>query len=133
MLFILNFFTGLVTSLSVSPSTKASDQEWATAINKGRFLYHQLQRGCFPDLNSPITLVDLVAHGWTMDGTGGAVWPPVKDRWDGFSQFVIRTMGWTDTSDYYIKGIRHGNGTYLINSHFLQLDLHHLVTDVAVP
>ena len=38
-----------------------------------------------------------------MDGTGGSVWPPIQDHWDGFSQFVIRAMGWIDDGDYYIK------------------------------
>lgn len=89
------------------------------AINKGTYLYRQLQSGCFPDIDNAVTFQDLIAHGWTMDGTGGSVWPPVKDHWEGFSQFVIRTMGWTDNSDYYVEGMRHGNGTYHINYSFV--------------
>lgn len=41
-------------------------------------------------------------------------------------------MGWTDNSDYYIKGIRHGTGTYSSEAHVLQQELHRLYTLVAV-
>ena len=105
-------FVAFAASLSL-PSTSSSfdDETWAKAVHQGSEVYQQLQSRSFPDIAIPPSLGDLLAHGWDLGDEGERVtWPPLRTGWFGLSDFVIRTMGWTETEDYYMKGIRHGFG-----------------------
>ena len=90
-----------------SSNTLSYDETWSTAVRKGTLLYRQLQSGCFPDIERPITLGQLIKQGWYFTEPG--TWPPTLGYSTFFSEFEERTFGWTDGLHYYEQPIRSGN------------------------
>ena len=90
-----------------SSNTLSYDETWSTAVRKGTLLYRQLQSGCFPDIERPITLGQLIKQGWYFTEPG--TWPPSLGYSTFFSEFEERTFGWTDGLHYYEQPIRSGN------------------------
>ena len=93
------------------PSANLSDDDvWFTAISKGTILYRQLQSGCHPDKQNPITRVQLVAKGWTIGEDDISEWPPMFDYQYAFRNFVMETMRWTNSKHYWTTGLWTGDG-----------------------
>ena len=93
------------------PSANLSyDDIWFTAISKGTILYRQLQSGCYPDKQNPITRVQLVAKGWSIGEDDISEWPPRFDYQYAFRNFVMETMRWTRNKHYWTTGLWTGDG-----------------------
>ena len=112
---VVSFLSMLADSLRL-PSVRTSSHEdtWSTAVRKGTVLYKQLQSGCFPDIEHPVTLGQLIKQGWHFPEPG--TWPPTLGYSNFFSEFEERTFGWTGGVDYYEQPIQSGNkGMWLLS------------------
>ncbi|KAL8678992.1 MAG: hypothetical protein Q9186_004713, partial [Xanthomendoza sp. 1 TL-2023] len=100
---LLLFSTPLVTPLYLSPRGAINnDEDWDSAVVKGRNLYAQLQSGCYPDKTDPITREQLVASGYKIGEAGDdSAWPPTFRKFSDLEDDSIKLLRLTEHEKAY--------------------------------
>lgn len=102
------------TFASSSPLNASLDEIWKNAVRRGSVLYDQMQSGCFPDKQNPVTFSELRAQGWELGDTTSPQpqWPP-RPQLPFISGSVAKIMtDWTKGNDYYRVRLWHKIGMF---------------------
>lgn len=84
------------------------EEIWRDAVRKGSILYDQMNSGCFPDKQNPITYPELLAQGWTVnDAAGPEIQFPPPPGPPTFGGNISGIMPFTNESDYYDASLKH--------------------------
>ena len=113
MIPVVLLLTSIIPTFANSSPLNASLYEiWKNAVRRGSLLYDQMQSGCFPDKQNPITLSELRAQSWEGADTTGLEpqWPP-RPELPRLSGSVAKIMtDWTKGDDYYRVRLWHKIG-----------------------
>lgn len=111
ILCIISFpFRTISASLPPASTLLPSNADWDITVQRGKYVFAQLESGCYPDDPNPPTLEELRAHGWTL-GEPGSVepWPPKRELYEYFPKWVMRAIN-MDSPDFYNPILQHGTG-----------------------